>query len=403
MAEFLKVVNYQEGISRLRNSFPVRHTETVALGEAYGRILAGSITAPEDIPAYHRSTVDGYAINAEDSYGCSESLPAYLQWAGEIKIGQNPGFSMQKGQCAWIPTGGMLPEGCNAAVMVEYTEKLGDDSVLIYRPAGPGENVMYRGEDIQAGQSLFQAGKNLRPQDIGLLASLGISRVEVCKPYRVAVLSTGDEVVPIEARPVAGEVRDVNSHSLAAAITGTGNEARVYPLVKDNFQELKIAVERCLDENDVLLLSGGSSVGLMDHTTDVLLSFPDSELLFHGLAVKPGKPTLAVAIGSKMVVGLPGHPVSALMMYNVLCNPLLRNNTAIQIEARVAQNIASQAGRDDFIPVQLIEDGAENRLARPLLGKSGLMSILALADAYLHISYTAQGIKAGEKCNVTLF
>lgn len=403
MAEFLKVVGYKDGSARLREHFPHRREEVIVLEEAQGRVLAGSLTAPEDIPAYHRSTVDGYAIDAQDSYGCSESLPAYLQWVGEIKIGQNPGFTVQKGQCAWIPTGGMLPEGCNAAVMVEYTEKLGEDSILIYRPAGPGENVMYKGEDIKAGQTLFQAGKILRPQDIGLLASLGITRVEVYRPYQAGILSTGDEVVPIDARPSGGEVRDVNSYSLAAAVARTGNKARTYPLVKDDFQALKTAVEKGLDENDLLLLSGGSSVGLMDHTLDVLLSFPGAELLFHGLAVKPGKPTLGVVVDGKMIIGLPGHPVSALMMYYILCDPLLRSNPATHIEARVTQNIASQPGRDDFIPVQIIEDSQGIYTARPLLGKSGLMSILAMADAYLHIPYTAQGVKAGEKCFVTIF
>lgn len=402
MGEFLQVVKYQEAVERLKKYFPSRAVIEVHLLESAGRVLAAEVNSPEDIPSFHRSTVDGYAVNAEDSFGASESLPAFLEFKGEVMMGQEAGLTLKKGQCSWIPTGGMLPEGTNAAVMVEYTEKLGNDTVLVYRPVGPGENVMLKGEDIRAGQALFIPGKRLRSQDIGLAASLGIQKLPVYEPYRVGIISTGNEIVPMDQKPMIGQVRDVNTYSLASAVKSYGSIAHHYSLVLDDFDALKQAVEKGLAENDVLLLSGGSSVGVMDVTLDVLLDFEGAELLFHGLAVKPGKPTIGVKIGSKLVIGLPGHPVSALMMFYIVCAPFLAPEAAQSIWVKSGQNIASQAGRDDFIPV-FIENSGPAPIARPLLGKSGLMSILAQANAYIHIPYEQQGIAAGEDIKAYLF
>lgn len=402
MGEFLKVLGFREAVQGIKDNFPQRHIEKVGLDRACQRILAEELLSPEDMPAFTRSVVDGYAVRAEDTFGSSESLPAYLAFKGEVRMGQLADLELLPGQCGWIPTGGMLPATCNAAVMVEYTEKLSDDTVLIYKPVGPWENIMQKGEDIQKGQMVFRSGHLLRPQDIGLLASLGISSLSVYKPVDIGLLSTGDEIVPIEKKPQAGEVRDVNSYSLAAAIESCGAIPRNYPLVRDDFDSLKQAVERGLQENDVLMLSGGSSVGVMDVSLDVLLSFPESSLIFHGIALKPGKPTLAVKIGNKLVIGLPGHPVSALMVFYIVCAPALRHKPLLTTEARISLNLASQAGRDDFVPVQLKEENDE-LIAAPLLGKSGLMSILSQADGYIHIPYEKQGIKADSRIRVCLF
>ncbi len=402
MGEFLKVLSFQEAVQGIKDNFPLRNIENVSLDEASRRILAEDLISPEDMPAFTRSVVDGYAVRAEDTFGSSESLPAYLDFAGEVKMGRVANQELLPGQCCWIPTGGMLPPGCNAAVMVEYTEKLSDDTVLIYKPAGPWENIMQKGEDIRQGQAVFKAGHILRAQDIGLLASLGISSLKVFKPFEIGLISTGDEIVPITRQPQAGEVRDVNSHSLAAAIESIGGRPRHYPLVRDDFDSLKLAVEKGLQENDVLMMSGGSSVGVMDVSLDVLLSFPESSLIFHGIALKPGKPTLVVKIADKLVIGLPGHPVSALMVFHIICAPALHSRPQLTVEATISLNLASQAGRDDFVPVQLKEANGE-LLAVPLLGKSGLMSILSLADGYVHIPYEKQGIKAHSKIKVYLF
>lgn len=402
MGEFLKVLNYKDAHAQLKHNFAQPGVESISLQTSLNRRLACELKSPEDMPSFSRSTVDGYAVSAEDTFGSSESLPAFLNLTGEVQMGTRPDLKINSGQCCWIPTGGMLPAGTNAAVMVEYTEKLGEDTVLVYRPAAPGENVMHKGEDVQCGQILFKQGWKIRAQDIGLLASLGITDVPVYKAYNIGIISTGDEIVPIDIKPAIGQVRDVNSHAIAAAANVCGANVNLYPIVKDNMTALKDTIAVALAENDFLVMSGGSSVGILDMTLNVLLSFPDSELLFHGIAFKPGKPTMAVRIGKQTVIGLPGHPVSALMVFNILCAPIICFDDQTVLEALLKGNLASQAGRDDFIPVQLDSENG-NRIARPLLGKSGLMSILALADGYIHIPYEKQGLEAGDKVRVFLF
>ncbi len=402
MPEFLKVLTYQHARQLIIDNFPSREIEYLPLEMCNHRVLALDMTSPEDMPAFARSTVDGYAVRAEDTFGSSESLQGMMDCVNEVRMGEEPRFEIGNGQCAWIPTGGMLPTGSDAAVMVEYTEKLGEDTVLVSRPVAPGENVMLKGEDVSQGKTIFRSDKIIKAQDIGLLASLGIDRVPVFKPYNIGILSTGDEIIALDQAPAIGQVRDVNSYSLAAALESCGAVSRRYPLVEDDFASLQKAVDNALKENDVLIMSGGSSVGVADYSVEVMLSFPDSEMLFHGIAVKPGKPTIGVRVGEKLIIGLPGHPVSALMVFYILCAPVISIASVRQVDARMTVNVASQPGRDDFIPVQLLEDNA-GRQAKPLLGKSGLMSILAQADGYVHIAYEKQGVKADEMVKVNLF
>lgn len=403
MGEFLKVLTYQQASQLLKENFKQLAIESLPLENCYNRVLAADIISPENMPSFSRSTVDGFAVSCEDSFGSSESLPGMLDYAGTVVMGQIPDFSIAKGQCAWIPTGGMLPSGCDAVVMMEYTEKLDDHTVLIFRPVGLWENVMQEGEDIAGGEQVFSRGKIMRPQDIGLLASLGIQPIDVYKKYQVGVLSTGDEIIPWQEKPVPGQVRDVNSCAVSSAIESCGAIPGNYPLVGDNLQSLKQAIVHGLEENDILLVSGGSSVGVADYTLEAMLSLPDSEMLFHGIAMKPGKPTLAVRVGSKLIIGLPGHPVSALMVFHVVCAPILRWTSAgLYKPACLTTNVASQAGRDDFIPVRLLNSD-EGLQAQALLGKSGLMNILAKADGYIQIPYEKQGIKAGDEVVVTMF
>lgn len=262
---------------------------------------------------------------------------------------------------------------------------------------------MQTGEDVARGQLLFKAGHQLRPQDIGLLASLGILEVPVDNDFQVGIISTGNEIIPVNQQPLTGQVRDVNSLALAAAAKQCGAKVKNYPIVPDDFDHLQEAIELALTENDLVLLSGGSSVGVKDLTLDVLLKCSEARLLFHGLAVKPGKPTLAVRIGEKLAIGLPGHPVSALMMFHIICAPILCAEASLWRDGRLEINLASQPGRDDFIPVQIIEEAGGVLMVHPLLGKSGLMSILALADGYIHIDYQQQGLKGGQTVRVALF
>lgn len=402
MPEFLKVLRYQDAIQLLRERAPFQDVEVVDLAESNRRILASDLNSPEDIPSFNRSTVDGYVVRAEDTFGSSESLPGMVNCIGAVEMGEVPQFAIGSGECAWMPTGGMLPEGSNAVVMVEYTEKLGPDTILLSRPVAPGENVMHTGEDVNKGALIFRRGKMLQAKEIGLLASLGISKVPVLMPYRVGIISTGNEVIPVDHCPSVGQVRDVNSYSIAAAVESYEARSRRYPLVRDDRQSLHDALFKALHENDVVILSGGSSVGVADYSVEVMMSMPDAEILFHGIAVKPGKPTIGVAAGRKLIIGLPGHPVSALMVFYILCAPVINPVALHKVPAQLTANIASQPGRDDFIPVKLQESEGV-REARPILGKSGLMSILAQADGFVHIAYEKQGLEAGTMVDVTIF
>ena len=403
MKNFFQVVPYQQALQELTAARPQQASAMIDLYEAAGRITAENVYSSEELPAFDRSTVDGYALRAEDIYGCSESSPGLLDCVGEIIMGQSTTLSLRKGQCCWIPTGGMLPVGADAVIMMEYTERLDDNTVLAHRPAAPFENVMQTGEDVRKGQLIMTAGQEIRPADIGLLASLGIKDLQAFKPYQVGIISTGDEIVPPEQRLAPGEIRDVNSYALYAAVDAYGAIPAAYPLVKDQFEAIKRTVAAGLTDNDILLLSGGSSVGVMDVTLEVLMSFPNARMLFHGIAVKPGKPTLAVLINGKLVIGLPGHPVSALTIFYLLVAPLLRAQSRLyDCEGYLSVNVFSQAGRDDFIPAA-IEQYEDHKLIRPLLGKSGLMSILSQAQGFIHIPYEKQGIKAGEKVKVMMF
>jgi len=404
MAEFLKVLSFEQAKNILSRFLPSVGSENIPLLEARGRTLAADIIAEEDIPAFNRSTVDGYALRGNDTFGCSESLPAYLELCGEINMGENPQLSLNSGQCAWIPTGGVLPDGADTVVMVEYTERLGEDTILVYRPVGPGENIMRIGDDLAYGSRVLSLGHILRPQDIGLLASIGKTTVEVKCSYQTAVISTGNEIVPVSQRPQIGQVRDVNTYSLCAALQSAGCSVNHYPIVPDDTDILRNTVQAALDDHDVIFISGGSSVGLMDVTLKVLMSLPEAKLLFHGIAIKPGKPTLAVHTQGKLIIGLPGHPVSALTVFNVLCRPLFKQASNYAMSAELAVNLASQAGRDDFIPVQIdYDDHSQKLMAVPLLGKSGLMSVLAKADGLIHVPSVKQGLLAGEQVTILYY
>ncbi|HOV43704.1 MAG TPA: molybdopterin molybdotransferase MoeA [Syntrophothermus lipocalidus] len=402
MPEFFKVVRIEEAQALLRSSFPSPRIEEVELGEALGRVLATDVVSRENIPSFPRSTVDGYAVKAQDTFGSSESMPGFLTYKGEILMGAEPDIAVETGECAWIPTGGMLPPGADAAVMVEYTERLGDDTVLINRPVGPGENVVRVGEDVRQGEVVCRGGHWLRPQDLGVLASLGIVRVSVFCREGVGIISSGDEILPIEEVPGPGQVRDVNSYSLKGAVLEAGGRPQLYGIIPDDAGRLREVLGKALHDNRLVLLSGGSSVGYRDLSLEILMSLPGAELLFHGIAARPGKPTMAVRVDDRLVVGLPGHPVACYMMFLLLCRPLLGAPDPVKVRAVMKSAVASQAGRDDYLRVSL-RDESEGLVAAPVYGKSGLIKIMARADGYVHIPYEKQGIKAGEPVVVTLF
>ncbi|NLW44762.1 MAG: molybdopterin molybdotransferase MoeA [Syntrophomonadaceae bacterium] len=402
MAEFFNVLSLPEATRIIADNWPRPAVKTVGLEEALGRTLAADVIAGEDLPQFPRSTVDGYAVLASDVHGASETIPAFLSLVGEVVIGLPPRIDIASGQCAWIPTGGMLPTGADAVVMVEHTEALDRETVLVTRQVAPGENVIRAGEDCRVGEQVLPEGHTLRPQDIGVLAALGITEIPVFSPMRCGVISTGDEVVGIDATPAMGQVRDVNSYVLGAALKRRGVDTRYYGVAADDFNRLQEKIAAALAENDLVVISGGSSVGNRDLSLEVLLSFPDSRLLFHGLSIKPGKPTLAVRKGPQLVLGLPGHPVSALMVLEVLLEAVLPEGLRGTCTAVLTDNVASQAGRDDFVRVK-VEHSGEVARAIPVHGKPGLIRVMSEANGFIHIPHHKQGLRKGETVIVRLF
>ncbi len=408
MEFFFQVKSVMEVLSEIKKFFPLE-VESVFLHEACGRFLAKDLLCPEDLPPFSRSSMDGYAVRAKDVFGARENDPVVLRLCGEIHMGIAPDFELKAGEAARIATGGMLPHGADAVVMVEYAEEIGD-LVEIRRPVSPGENVLVKGEDAKGGEILLNKGTRLTPARIGLLASAGITNVPVRKRPRVAIISTGDELVCPADTPPLGKIRDVNSYSLAAAVIEAGGIPLLLGIVPDNTEALYQALAKALSQADVVLISGGSSVGTRDYTLSCISRFPRAELICHGVAIRPGKPTILACIDKKAVFGLPGQIASAILVFYILVRPLLLHLQGAlgddlylpHIIAYASRNISSAQGREDFVRVKLYNDEEGNIWADPIFGKSGLIFSMAKADGFLHIPKRSEGIYKGEKVKVFL-
>lgn len=399
----LEVVGLEEARKLIEEQFvgnePV--TASVLLGEAAGRFIALDVIAQEGVPAFNRSTVDGFAVVASDTFGCSDALPALLQLIGEIDMGAAPSVACSPGACVRIPTGGQVPSGADAVVMLEYCEEYGDGTIGIARPAAPGDNIVFKNDDVKPGEILIQANARLLPHHIGTLASLGVETCTVRERLHVGIISTGDEIVPVGTAPVASQMRDVNAPMLAAAIEACGGAPSVYPIVPDDYDMLLETVEDALGSCDMVLVSGGSSAGQKDNTARVLSQL--GTMLFHGIAVKPGKPTMCADVKGKPVFGLPGHPVAAYFMFLELVRPLLwPGQRAAIVQARLSAGVPSNHGRSEFLGVQL-EWGETGLTATPVRGKSGLISQLSMADGYIEVARNQEGLAAGALVDVRLF
>ena len=379
---------------------PSRRTavETVALADALHRVPAAAISAPAALPGFARATVDGFAVRAADTYGASEGLPSYLDVAGAVPMGRPPTVGVRTGQAVAVPTGGVLPDGADAVVMVEHTQCPMPGAVEVVRPVAPGDGLVRPDEDVALGGLLVPAGRPLRAQDLGLLAAAGITVVAVHARPRVAIVSTGDEVVPAHtASLLLGQVRDATSTALAGLVRDAGGEPVLHGIVPDEAAALDAALRSALEDSDVVVVSAGSSVGARDETAGVVAGLGEPGIWCHGLAVHPGKPTLLAECAGVPVIGLPGNPLSALVVFRLVGVPVVRQvagMTATSLEptltALLERQVASAAGRLDVVQVQL-RDG----VAVPLFGASALLSILAAADGYLLIDEDATGLDAG--------
>lgn len=409
MPELFQVVTIAEANARLAQHLaPLARVETLALHEALDRVLAEDLHSPVDLPAFPRSTVDGFAVRAADTYGASEGLPAYLTLCGEAPMGRAPTITVGAGQAALIHTGGMLPDGSDSVVMVEYTQRLDATTIEVVRPVAVGENVIPVGEDVRQGDLLFPRGHRLRPQDLGGLAGVGITRVPVVARPRVAILASGDEVVPPDMPVAPGQVRDVNTYTIAALVRRAGGDPMPRGIAPDDAATLEAMARAALEDADALVIAAGSSVSARDMTVAVIGALGAPGVLVHGVAIQPGKPTILAAAGQRPVFGLPGNPVSAMIAFGLFVAPAIRQlldavaPPALTRRARLARNIPSRTGREDFVPVRL--EARDGELwADPVFGKSNLIYTLARAHGLVHVPLDLSGLYAGDEVEVKLF
>ncbi|MDI6816621.1 MAG: molybdopterin molybdotransferase MoeA [Actinomycetota bacterium] len=410
MPEFFKVASPQQIFDSLAG-FAGLALEQIDLEHALGRVLGRDIISQEELPPRARSTMDGYAVRAENTFGASDAVPALLKIAGRVAMGSLPDISVSQGQAAEIPTGGFLPEGADAVVMVEYTNPLGNGEIEVTRPVARGDNVLERAGDVTLGEIVLPAGRRLRPQDVGMLAGLGVTEITVFKKPRVAIVSTGDEIIPVTETPSPGQIRDINSYAISALVESVGGLPVTCEIVRDEPDLLKSALANALEMADVVVISGGSSVGERDHIVEVVNSFPLVEIHAHGIAISPGKPTLLAGVQGKPVFGLPGHPVSAIVVAQVFLLPFLKylegeelkkEPIGRQVRAVLATSVHSPHGREEYTRVKL-ERERDGLVARPVFGKSGMMSTLVKADGFFVIPIHAEGVAAGETIDVYLF
>jgi molybdopterin molybdotransferase len=411
MNDFFKLMSPAEFIALLTEFAPLE-AETIALPQARGRILTEQLISREALPPFSRSTMDGFAVRASDTFGCSDSETALLKVVGEIAMGTcGQGYRLKPGQAVRIWTGGELPQKADAVVMVEYTQPFDEETVAVFRPVAPGENVTQAGEDYQPGAMILDRGRTLRPQDLGVLSGLGMTTVPVYRRPKVAILSTGDELVPSSETPPPGKIRDINSTTMAAMVEEAGGLAMPLGICEDDFDRILAVCKEALEEADILLLSGGSSVGKRDFTHRVFAAIPDSRMLVHGVSVRPGKPTILARQGNKAMFGLPGHVASALVIFYCFVRPLMRQYTGLgptlgltTVRALTGQQIPSAIGREEYVRVRL-EPQADGSLpkAMPVYGKSGLLSPLVRADGLLPIGRDVEGLDRGVECPVLLF
>jgi len=392
--------------------FTALGTEQIAVAEAAGRVLARDVRAALDLPHFTRSYMDGYAVNASDTALASPARPVQLHVVGTVEMGHPAPCRIRRGETLRIPTGGMLPPGADAVVMVEHTCELDDGTVEIRHAATVGEHVMRRGDDVRRGEVVFRRGRRLRPADVGALAGIGTSRVSVHRRPRAALIATGDEIVPPEVTPGPGQVRNVNQYALRALIAAEGALPLDLGVLPDRRPVIARALARALRDADAVFVSGGTSVGTRDLAPGVIAALPRARILVHGIRIKPGKPTLVARVAGKPIVGLPGNPTSALVIFELFGVPLLRllggepPGRALvprrHVPARLAAPVTSQAGREDWIRVAVEDEADGDLVARPLRGGSGEIVSFAHADGLVCVGPESAGLEAGARVSVRL-
>ena len=399
----LEVKTPEEVLRLIKTEFrPLERRETLPLTDALGRVLAEDIRAEEYVPDFDRSTVDGYALRARDTFGCSDAVPAILSLVGEVRMGEDTTLEVPRDSCAYVPTGGAIPAGCDCAVMIEYTEDYGDGTVGILKAGAPGMNMIFRGDDVFPGKTVLRAGRVLKAQDIGALAAIGKTVVPVRPRLRVGIISTGDELVRADQKPGPGQMRDVNGPMLEALLREFGAEPVNFGIVADDEELLREKTEAAAENCDAVILSGGSSAGVKDAACRIIGGM--GELLLHGIAVKPGKPTILGKAGSKALIGLPGHPVAAYFVAKLFVLPLLarlegRTVQNYPVRAELNESLNANHGRMQINACRLEEQDGR-LIAEPIRSKSGLITQLAGTDGYLVIGRDCEGLPKNAETEV---
>jgi molybdopterin molybdotransferase len=410
MPELFTLVPPDEARATLFERLPVSvQAETISTAEALDRVTAAPLRSPMALPAFPRSTMDGYAVRAADTLGASESLPAYLTVGGEVPMGQAATVEVGPGRAVIVHTGGMIPPGADAVVMVERTQKLDDQDIEVLKPVAVGENIIQVGEDISEGDEILPAGHLLRPQDLGGLLAVGLTEITVARRPRVALIATGDEVIPPSEPLGPGQVRDINTYTLSGLVQRAGGEPWSLGIISDQFEALKAAAVRGLAKADIVVISAGSSVSVRDITADVINELGRPGVLVHGISFRPGKPTVLAVCDGKPVFGLPGNPVSAMVVFGLLVTPTLWRWQGLThppeprtAQAQLTRNVPSVAGREDRIQVRL-QERDDGLWADPVFGKSNLVFTLVKADGMIKVPLDKTGLSAGEWVEVQLY
>ncbi|RMG74012.1 MAG: molybdopterin molybdenumtransferase MoeA [Nitrospirae bacterium] len=406
------VITVEKAISLLMEAqLKTVEDELTSIDNAYGLVLSEDVYSPEDLPGFSRSTMDGYAVNAEDTYGASEASPAYLTITARVQMGKEADFSLSRGEAAEIPTGGMLPEGANAVVMFEHTNRVDETMIEVLRPVAIGENIIRADEDIKRGELVLTRGHRLRPQDIGALAGLGITRIRTYRKPLVSILCTGDEIVPPQEPIAPGRVRDINSYNLYGLIVEAGGIPKKMGIIRDEPERLKEVLLKACSESDMVLVTGGSSVGERDFTARLISELGKPGILFHGVSIKPGKPLIGAVANGKPIFGLPGHPAAVTVCFENFVRPVLKKIGGESLKEKVkdctvkalfTRNLSSNPGRQEHVRVKLYHQ--QGRLmAEPVLGKSGLIKTLVESDGVVIIPKGSNGLYEGQEVEVRLF
>lgn len=409
MPEFLKLIPTHQALEILllnvERKIGIERIKTI---NALGRVTAQSVFSPIPLPPFPRSTVDGYAVRAGDTFGASESLPAYLKVIGEVAMGSEVNFDISPGEAALIHTGGMLPISCNAVVMVEYTQIVAGETVEIFRAVASGENIIKVGEDVSKGEEVIRSGVKIRPAEIGGLTAIGILNIDVARKPVVGLISSGDEVVSPESDLKPGQVRDTNSYSLSALIDQAGGIPRRYGIFPDDFEQIKTVADQAFAECDMVVITAGSSASARDLTASVINTLGLPGVLVHGVSIKPGKPTILAVCNHKVVIGLPGNPVSALVIAGFYVVPVIESLLGLArvgnrylFSARITTNVPSIAGREDWVAGHLSTD-ANGYFVEPIFSKSNLIFSLVRANCLIRVPAVATGLSANEQVEVQL-